>query len=60
MRIREMRERANLTQKDLAVEMGMDRSAIAKWEAEAALPTADKLPKLAQVLGCTIDELFRA
>ena len=60
MRIREMRERAKLTQKDLAVEMGMDRSAIAKWETDAALPTADKLPKLAQVLGCTIDELFRA
>lgn len=42
----------------LAEKMHTDRSTIAKWETGAAMPSAAKLPLLAEVLGCTIDELF--
>jgi transcriptional regulator with XRE-family HTH domain len=38
--------------------MGIDRSAIAKWETGAAMPRADKLTELAKILGCTVDELL--
>lgn len=42
----------------LAEKMHTDRSTIAKWETGVAMPSAAKLPLLAEVLGCTIDELF--
>lgn len=52
------RELAKLTQEEVAKELGMERSGVAKWEAGVALPRADKLPILAKLYGCTIDELF--
>lgn len=42
----------------LAEKMHTDRSTIAKWETGVAMPSAAKFPLLAEVLGCTIDELF--
>ena len=32
---------------------------MAKWEAGGSLPRADKLPILAKILNCTVDELLR-
>lgn len=58
MRIRACREKARLQQKQVAEEMGVQTSAVSNWESEVALPRARQLPLLAQVLGCTIDELF--
>lgn len=56
--IKRLREAQGKTQKQLADEMGVERSTIAKWEAGTALPRADKLPKLAEVLGCSVADLF--
>jgi transcriptional regulator with XRE-family HTH domain len=47
-----------MTQQQLADVMGVKRTTVSMWESGASLPSADKLPKLARVLGCTIDELF--
>lgn len=52
------REAAGLTQGRVADLLGMERSGVAKWETGVALPRADKLPILAKLYGCTIDELF--
>lgn len=57
--IRNLRERANLTQDVLAQLIRVDRSTIAKWETGKALPRADKLLELAKILGCTVDELLK-
>lgn len=57
-KIKELREAKGLTQKYIADVMGVDQSAVVRWENGAALPNAAKLPKLAQLLGCTIDELY--
>ncbi len=57
-KIKEFREHRELSQRDLANYLGVDQSAVAKWETGVSLPSADKLPKLAQLLGCTIDELY--
>lgn len=54
------RAAANMTQGALAEIVGVDRSAIAKWESGAAYPSADKLPIIAEALKCSIDDLFRA
>ena len=56
--IQKLRERAKFTQKYLAEKLGVGQSTVAMWESGAQMPRADKLPELARILGCTIDELF--
>ncbi|MUU10886.1 MAG: XRE family transcriptional regulator [Oscillibacter sp.] len=58
MKLRECREAAGLSKADVARIMQVDQSAVARWEAGAALPRASKLPKLADLFGCTIDALY--
>ena len=59
MNIKTLREKKELSQASLAQILGIDQSTITKWETKKALPRAALLPKLASVLGCTIDDLFR-
>ena len=59
MNIKEVREKAGLTQQDLANELGVGQSTVAMWETQKSLPRTDKLPALAKILGCTIDELLK-
>ncbi len=58
MEITKFREQAGLSIAELARQMGVDRAAAFRWEIGTAMPRADKIPKLASLLGCTIDELF--
>lgn len=58
MNIKQLRTKHGLTQERLAIAMGIDRSAVAKWETGSAMPRADKLTELAKILGCTVDELL--
>ena len=58
MEIKRLREQKGMKQKELAEEMGIERSTISKWETGATNPATEKLPKLAGILGCTIDALF--
>ena len=58
MRIKELRRSANLTQTQLADEMGVAQNCVSGWETEVALPRTRQLPDLARVLGCSIDDLF--
>ena len=39
--------------------MGISQAMVATWESGNNNPRADKLPDLARVLGCTVDDLFR-
>lgn len=58
MRNKAAREAAGLTQCELADQMGVSQTTVSQWETEVALPRARDLPKLANVLGCTISDLF--
>ena len=58
MKIRELRDRAGMTQDELAASVGVVRSAVANWEVEISPPKVRQLPLLAEVLECSIDELF--
>ena len=53
-----LRDKAKLTQEELAEKLGVDRSTVTKWETGGALPRASMLPKIASILGCAIDDLF--
>lgn len=57
--IRRLRVAAGLSQEDLATRLGVDRSTVAKWEAEAAYPRAELLPDIARALHTSIDNLYR-
>ena len=54
------RRAAGLTQQELADALGISRSLVAMIETGQAWPSAAFLPAMAEVLGCSIDELYRA
>lgn len=54
-----LREKANLTQQQLAVKLHVDRSSVAKWETGNCFPRTGTLPQLAKILGCSVDELLK-
>ena len=58
MNIVHNRERLGITQEELAQKLSVDRSTVAKWESGEALPRTDKLPELARIFGCSVDDLF--
>lgn len=58
MRIKVLREAAGISQGNLAAQMGVSQSVLSNWETEVALPKSRDLPRLANVLGVTIDELY--
>ena len=54
-----MRLEAGLTQAELAQKMGYKaQSIITMWESGERKVPSDKLPQLAKIFGCTIDELY--
>ena len=58
MKIKQNREKCKMLQDDLAILLNIDRSTVAKWETGVAKPRADKLPALAKLLHCTVDQLL--
>ena len=57
--LRERRKAAGLTLREMAAELGCSPPAVNCWELGETLPTADRLPEIARVLGCTVDELYK-
>lgn len=57
-RIATIRKNKGISQQELSEYMDITQSAVAKWETGETSPRAALLPKLAKVLGCTIDELM--
>lgn len=53
------RKRAGYTQAAFAEELGIERSALANYEAGLSWPSARLLPDMADLLCCTVDELYR-
>lgn len=58
MNLKNKRLSKKLTQQELAEKLGVARTSISMWEMGEAMPRAGKLAALAEVLGCTIDDLF--
>lgn len=56
--MRAMREKKDMSQQAVAVEIGVERSTVAKWESGKSRPRAELLPKLAKLFGCSIEELL--
>ena len=52
-----LRTARNMSQGDLADALGVSRQSISKWETDGAVPELDKLIKLSNIFGVTLDEL---
>lgn len=58
MRLKELRNRANLTQNKLAKEIGVSRSTIAMYESGASEPDIEIVTKLSHFFNVSIDYLL--
>lgn len=56
--IQKYRKKRGLTQEELAEKLGVTFQAISKWENAKSAPDIFFLPKMAELFGCHIDELF--
>ena len=52
------RKKANLTQAEVADVFGISAASVSQWETGRNLPAAEKLPEIAALYKCSIDELF--
>ncbi len=56
--LREIREAKGLSQRAVAQSLGVTPGAVAKWELGYTQPTLGNLLSLANLFGCTIDQLL--
>lgn len=53
-----LRKQKGMTQLELARQMGVTDKAVSKWERDLSFPDVTSLPKLAEVLDTSVDELL--
>lgn len=56
--IRKLRRSMDITQRDLAEKVGVERSTISKWETGTSVPRHKILIALSKVFKCSIDDLI--
>ncbi|MEU6467485.1 helix-turn-helix transcriptional regulator [Streptomyces sp. NPDC046976] len=57
-RLRHLRRKRGMTQRQLAADLGCSRAAVSTWETTGRLPRPDRLQLLAHVLGVPVAELI--
>ena len=55
-----LRREKGMTQKELADMLNITDKAVSKWERDIACPDTQTIPKLADILGVSIEELMNA
>lgn len=58
--IADLRRERGMTQKDLADKMSVTDKAVSKWERNLSCPDVNSIPRLAEVLGVSVEELMNA
>lgn len=56
--LKPIREKLGLSQEQLASALKVDRSTVTKWETGDSYPRGEMLMQMADILGCTIDEIY--
>lgn len=57
--IKQYRAEKGMSQGDLADALDVSRQSVSKWENDLAVPELDKLVKLSEIFGVTLDELVK-
>lgn len=60
MKLKEIRKEKKFSQEKLAKMLCVSQQSVAKWENEQSLPRAELLPKIALILGCSVDDLLQS
>ena len=55
-----LRREKGMTQKELADMLNITDKAVSKWERDIACPDTQTIPKLAEILGVSVEELMNA
>ena len=55
-----LRKEKGMTQNDLAQKMNVTDKAVSKWERDLSRPDINSIPKLAEILGISVEELVNA
>ena len=58
-KLAEARKKQNLTQEQLAEQLGVTRQAVSRWESDTAYPETDKIVRMAQILEVSCDYLLQ-
>ena len=58
LKIRDLREKKGMTQRELAASLGVTDAAVSKWERGKNFPDITLLERLGEVLGCRVSELL--
>lgn len=58
LKLKEYRLKSNLSQNDIAKMFGLTQQAYSTWEVGRAYPNAEQLLKLANIFGCTPNDLY--
>ncbi len=56
--LQKLRKNKNISQEQLAEELGVSRQAVSKWESGASYPEMDKLVLLCKIFNCNLDDLI--
>lgn len=56
--ISNLRKEKGMTQKELAQQLNITDKAVSKWERNLAYPDTGSIPKLAEILGISVDQLM--
>lgn len=57
--IRKLRRSKDITQRELAAKLGVERSTVSKWEKGISIPRGKTLIALAELLECSVDDLLK-
>lgn len=55
-----MRKECGMTQQQLAEQIGAKQNTVSGWETGVITPRVDKLKAMAELFGCTVDELLKS
>ena len=58
-KLSKLRKEKNYTQEQLADILGVSRQSVSKWESDIAYPETDKLIRISELFGCSLDYLLK-
>lgn len=59
-KIAELRKEKGMTQLELANQLNITDKAVSKWERDISCPDINTFPKIAEILGVSVDELLKS
>lgn len=56
--IKQLRLKKDMTQQELADRLGLTQNNVTRWESDGATPNVIMAKQIANILGCTIEDLL--